>query len=463
MYSIVEVTTDTDCLCSSQRTIETVTLSKELDSALIAMHPTAWLSAFLFFEFLHDFLSVSQNSHEDAKLRVLDFGSYDVNGNFRDVLLASSFYLDKGSSKIGKERSSMKDGGRRATDILAEYVGVDMSAGFNVDKVVDPSTPISDVFAEGEFDLVISGNAFEHDDFFWETFLRLCYVLKPGGFMYLNVPSKMHIHRYPVDNWRFLPDSTHALCKYAQRHGYDMRVIFSELLVGEEGDLNSIIWKVPSPSDSAGTNTMLSAIDGVFQHYHLSTIVNTKHLYMLTNRTVTSDMDESNSEEITQMNYQNTSSSAELIVGDDVAGDSEGIATDASGESIQNKLIDGNLFHSSYNSSYKILSNEFLLKIRNYYISYHYCRNDIEFKHPVENLAKRHIEIPIVLTELCEFLLHMILTEEDLSDNQKMFRTLELIQERIQIFQPLLSTTVLNYLIHESTDLSKYTFRDPVY
>jgi hypothetical protein len=38
----------------------------------------------------------------------------------------------------------------------------------------------------------------ESADFFWETFLEMMHVLRPGGFLYLNVPSKAPVHRYPV-------------------------------------------------------------------------------------------------------------------------------------------------------------------------------------------------------------------------------------------------------------------------
>jgi hypothetical protein len=46
-------------------------------------------------------------------------------------------------------------------------------------------------------------------------------VLKPAGLFYLNVPSNGNFHRYPVDCWRFYPDSGGALISWAKRNGFD--------------------------------------------------------------------------------------------------------------------------------------------------------------------------------------------------------------------------------------------------
>jgi SAM-dependent methyltransferase len=44
-------------------------------------------------------------------------------------------------------------------------------------------------------------------------------VLKPHGLLYINVPSNGDFHRYPVDCWRFYPDSGRALVTWARRNG----------------------------------------------------------------------------------------------------------------------------------------------------------------------------------------------------------------------------------------------------
>jgi len=94
-----------------------------------------------------------------------------------------------------------------------EYSGLDLAEGVNVDILTDSTEalPISDE----SFDVIISGQAFEHIDFFWVTFKEMARVLKPVGMIFLIAPSRGPEHRYPVDCWRFYPDGFHALAKWA--------------------------------------------------------------------------------------------------------------------------------------------------------------------------------------------------------------------------------------------------------
>ena len=95
-----------------------------------------------------------------------------------------------------------------------EYIGLDIKPGTNVDLVVKDPYKWTEI-EDNTYDLVISGQAFEHIEFFWLVFEEMVRVLKPNGYMCLIVP-KYHIqHRYPVDCWRFLPDGMRALAKYA--------------------------------------------------------------------------------------------------------------------------------------------------------------------------------------------------------------------------------------------------------
>jgi SAM-dependent methyltransferase len=52
------------------------------------------------------------------------------------------------------------------------------------------------------------------------SFLEIIRVLKPTGLFYLNVPSNGDFHRYPVDCWRFYPDSGRALERWAKANGF---------------------------------------------------------------------------------------------------------------------------------------------------------------------------------------------------------------------------------------------------
>jgi SAM-dependent methyltransferase len=125
-------------------------------------------------------------------IKILDVGSYDVNGTMKPIF----------------ER--------------AQYVGLDMEAGPNVD-VVGVSHDIP--FGKDEFDVVISSSCFEHDDMFWISFQEMCRVLKPGGYMYIQAPSNGPYHGWPGDNWRFYIDSWKALEKWGKRLGYDIKLV----------------------------------------------------------------------------------------------------------------------------------------------------------------------------------------------------------------------------------------------
>jgi SAM-dependent methyltransferase len=83
----------------------------------------------------------------------------------------------------------------------------------NVDFV--PADPFAWTELESEsFDVVISGQTFEHNPYFWITAAEIARVLVPGGMVALIAPSSGRPHRFPVDCWRFYPDSWAAICQY---------------------------------------------------------------------------------------------------------------------------------------------------------------------------------------------------------------------------------------------------------
>jgi len=124
--------------------------------------------------------------------KVLDVGSYDVNGTLKPI-------FEKGN-----------------------YIGLDMEKGPNVDVV---SNAHEIPFRDNHFDIVLSSSCFEHDDMFWETFLEMCRVLKPGGYMYVQAPSNGPYHGWPGDNWRFYIDSWLALERWGKKKGYDLELV----------------------------------------------------------------------------------------------------------------------------------------------------------------------------------------------------------------------------------------------
>lgn len=156
------------------------------------MHDTAHAHARLFFELYW----------QPDFARVAELGSYDVNGRLRD------------HGPPG-----------------AAWIGMDMAPGPGVDVVVAPGAalPLPDAAA----DVAVTSSAFEHDIAFWDSFLELVRILRPGGLLYVNAPSNYAVHRYPLDCWRFYPDAGQALCEWAGRKG--VAVTLAESFVGKQG------------------------------------------------------------------------------------------------------------------------------------------------------------------------------------------------------------------------------------
>jgi SAM-dependent methyltransferase len=148
------------------------------------MHDTAYEHGRLFFQV-----------YGANQLRtIVDLGSQDVNGTLRD-------HCPPG----------------------AHYIGLDMAPAKGVDVVVGAALP----FADNTIDAIVTSSAFEHDVCFWETFLELTRILRPGGLLYVNAPSNDAFHRYPLDCWRFYPDAGVALVQWAARRGIEVEVMES--------------------------------------------------------------------------------------------------------------------------------------------------------------------------------------------------------------------------------------------
>jgi hypothetical protein len=95
-----------------------------------------------------------------------------------------------------------------------EYVGCDMAKGDNVDIVLKSPYRWKEL-KSCSADVVISGQAFEHMEFFWFSIMEIMRILKPGGYCCIIVPSSGFPHRYPVDCWRFYEDGMKALARFA--------------------------------------------------------------------------------------------------------------------------------------------------------------------------------------------------------------------------------------------------------
>jgi SAM-dependent methyltransferase len=109
--------------------------------------------------------------------RVLDVGSMDVNGTVRSLFLGAS-----------------------------EYVGIDMRAGKDVDRVMT-AEDLPKHFEAGYFDVVVCSNALEHMERWQDAIRGMWFVLKEGGTLTIVTPTKEKgRHGYPDDYWRFTLD-----------------------------------------------------------------------------------------------------------------------------------------------------------------------------------------------------------------------------------------------------------------
>lgn len=141
-------------------------------------------------------------------VKVLDVGSIDINGSFREIF----------------------------THNKVKYTGVDLEKGNGVDIVL--SNPYKYPISSYSMDIVISGQTFEHCEFFWKSFEEMCRVLDFGGYLFLISPSGGKIHRFPVDCYRFLPDSCNALANWANINQKEYRMVLIESWTDD-----SSVWK----------------------------------------------------------------------------------------------------------------------------------------------------------------------------------------------------------------------------
>ena len=118
---------------------------------------------------------------------VLDLGSQDLNGSYKPIFDPAKW----------------------------RYIGTDMAAGNNVDVVLADPYDWKE-FADASMDCVVSGQSFEHIEFFWLTMTEIARVMKPGALCCILAPSGGPEHRFPQDCWRFYPDGMRALARYVK-------------------------------------------------------------------------------------------------------------------------------------------------------------------------------------------------------------------------------------------------------
>lgn len=156
------------------------------------------------------FVDKHLNKFKEKKIKILDIGSTDVNGSYRNLFEKNNW----------------------------EYYGADIVKGKNVDIILYDHYNWKKIKSDS-YDVVISGQAFEHIEFFWVTILEIARVLKSGGVCCIIGPSAGVEHKYPFDCWRFYPDGLKALAHYANLEPIEVYTEFEPVQYSDASEL----WK----------------------------------------------------------------------------------------------------------------------------------------------------------------------------------------------------------------------------
>lgn len=122
--------------------------------------------------------------------RVIEVGSYNVNGSLRPLVNA-----------LGP----------------SDYVGVDIMEGPGVDVICD-AVDLSNLFAAGSFDFIISTEMIEHVKDWRAIIHNLKNLCRAGGGILVTTRSRgFFYHGYPDDYWRYEID--------------DLKIIFQDFVI----------------------------------------------------------------------------------------------------------------------------------------------------------------------------------------------------------------------------------------
>lgn len=139
-----------------------------------------------------DFVAANLTAEEVSGKRVLEVGSYNVNGSVRSII-----------EPLGP----------------ASYLGIDMRDGPAVDLVCDISQRPA---PGGFFDVVVCAEMLEHANDWRACICNMRGSLAPGGVLLLTTRSQgFPLHEYPGDFWRFEKEDIEKIFS-------DMEIIASE-------------------------------------------------------------------------------------------------------------------------------------------------------------------------------------------------------------------------------------------
>ena len=139
---------------------------------------------------------------QDEKIAILDIKTYGMKDDYKNSFAEPEKYL---------------------------YTGIDVNPEPNVDYT--PADPYCWPELQDEsFDVIISGQTFEHIEYPWLIIEEMNRVLKKNGLICIVAPSRGPEHKYPVDCWRYYPDGFRALAKWV-----NLQVLESKATWGKSG------------------------------------------------------------------------------------------------------------------------------------------------------------------------------------------------------------------------------------
>jgi SAM-dependent methyltransferase len=193
--------------------------------------------------------------------------SFEKMRAFRETYLARS---DHRTLRVLDVGSGGNQGDLSYRDLFSpprfDYVGLDIAEGPNVDVVPEDPYLWTTIGSE-RFDLVVSGQTFEHNPYFWITMAEIARVLTPGGLVVVIAPSTGRVHRFPFDCWRFYPDSWAALCSYVGlelMESYVERSSWRNILPGAEQWHDSMmIARKPNVGDDEAGRSFYDRLDAI--------------------------------------------------------------------------------------------------------------------------------------------------------------------------------------------------------
>jgi SAM-dependent methyltransferase len=149
-----------------------------------------------------------------SNVRVLEIGSLNVNGSFRDLF---------------------KD---------CEYIGVDIVAGKDVDIVMKGH----EYKDNKKYDVVCSGECFEHDQYWKQTIQNMINHTKKGGLLFFTCASTGRAEHGTrrttgVHIWGTDPDYYYNISPEEFKETFDLDKIFNDYEVKYEGNSKDLYFK----------------------------------------------------------------------------------------------------------------------------------------------------------------------------------------------------------------------------